>query len=212
MKRLLSMCMVLLLATATYSQSSADYDWQAHRHNLSVGGGYMSGIYPFRTLIITIGSNIGDNGGQVQYYGSYGLQYHYQALSWLRAGAKLSYEGDGYRFYSSRDDEAKATPIGYTTGHCAALMASCQFTYLNREHVKLYSGIDFGLGVYFLNKQYYDGYTDSDGNTHELQYVFLPAFNLTALGVSFGGEQVYGLAELNLGYEAMLKLGIGCSL
>ena len=208
MKRLVSIALVVLLAFSAHAQST-DYDWQARRHDLSITGGYMSGIYPFRTLIINIASSLGDNGGSIRYYGNYGLQYHYQALWWLQAGVKAQWEGDGYDFYD-RADEAKTTIIGQTSGHCASLMASCRFTYLNRRHVKLYSGLDFGLGMYFLDKTYREGYVDSDGNSHTLQAAFLPAFNLTVFGTSFGGERVYGLAELNLGYDALLTLGIGC--
>ena len=210
MKRLVSITLLVLLVFSAYAQST-DYDWQAHRHDLSITGGYMSGIYPLRTVFINIASNLGDNGGTIRYYGNYGLQYHYQALWWLRAGAKVQWEGDGYDFYA-RADEAKTTVIGQTSGHCVSLMASCQFTYLNRRHVKLYSGLDFGFGMYFLDKTYRKGYTDSDGNTHMLQSSFLPAFNLTAFGVAFGGERVYGLAALTLGSDALLVLGIGCRL
>ena len=206
MKRLVSIGL-LLLTLSVHAQT--DYDWRAHRHDLSIVGGYMSGIYPLRSILITAWQNIGDNGGDVRYCGDYTLSYHYQALWWLRAGAKVQWEGDYWSFYS-REDQAKSIAMGKTMNHCFSFMASCQFTYLNREHVRLYSGLDAGLGIFLSDKRYINGNTNSDGKQREVQTSFLPAFNLTAFGVAFGGERVYGLAELNLGYDAFLTLGIGC--
>ncbi len=206
MKRLVSIGL-LLLTLSVHAQT--DYDWRAHRHDLSIAGGYMSGIYPLRSILITAWQNIGDNGGDVRYCGDYTLSYHYQALWWLRAGAKVQWEGDYWSFYS-REDQAKSIAMGKTMNHCFSFMTSCQFTYLNREHVRLYSGLDAGLGIFLSDKRYINGNTNSDGKQREVQTSFLPAFNLTAFGVAFGGERVYGLAELNLGYDALLTLGIGC--
>lgn len=207
MKRLMSIGVGLLMVLAVFAEP-AEYDWRAHRHDLTFGGGYWSGVYPFRSFLVTAWQNLGDNGGDVHYYGDYALSYHYQALWWLRAGVKAQWEGDNWSFYD-KEDKAKITPIGKTTNHCFSVMASCQFTYLHREHVKLYSGADVGLGVFLSDKRYTDGNTNSEGKQRTTDTHFLPAFNLTAFGVSFGGR-VYGLAEINLGYEALLKLGIGC--
>ena len=150
MKRLVSIGL-LLLTLSVHAQT--DYDWRAHRHDLSIAGGYMSGIYPLRSILITAWQNIGDNGGDVRYCGDYTLSYHYQALWWLRAGAKVQWEGDYWSFYS-REDQAKSIAMGKTMNHCFSFMASCQFTYLNREHVRLYSGLDAGLGIFLSDKRY----------------------------------------------------------
>ena len=78
-------------------------------------------------------------------------------------------------------------------------MPSVRFTYLNRPWVRLYSSVDVGVGFFLSSTGGSDG---ESGNKA------LFAFNITPIGVSVG-KKFYGLFELNAGYDAIVKVGIG---
>ena len=86
-----------------------------------------------------------------------------------------------------------------------SLMPSVRFTYLNRPWVRLYSGVDVGCAYLFSGTTYYDSKTGSEKGENNN---FLFAFNITAFGVNVG-KKFYGLFELNAGYDAIVKVGIG---
>lgn len=212
MKRIFSVCLIALMATTSiYSQevNNNEYDWSEYRHSLSISAGAPSGYWLMRTILVGVWVAAADHAGESNYYGAYSMQYHYQALKWLRAGFKVSWEGDGHNIYAEKEQENLK---GYAFGHSAALMASCQFTYLNRRHVQLYSGLDFGVEAMLSTNRYINGYKNSDGETYHVNSAWLPAINVTPIGVAFGNERVYGLAEVNIGSDALFKAGIGVHL
>ena len=208
MKRIL--CLVVLATTLSLStRAQEEYHWNDFRHSLSITAGCPSGYWAFRGLLVDIWVSAFDHAANSKYYGAYSLNYHYQCLWWLRAGFKAAWEGDSHDIYAEKE---KTNMKGHSFGHTVTLMPSCQFTYLNRRYVQLYSGIDVGVGVMMRENHYINGYTDGNGKTDNLSYSFLPAINITPIGVCFGNERVYGLAEINVGADAIFKGGIGVHL
>ncbi|MBR6116690.1 MAG: hypothetical protein IKP93_04355, partial [Paludibacteraceae bacterium] len=136
------------------------------------------------------------------FFGNYGLQYYCQMNRWCRIGAKANWEMDGYVVNNS--SKADAVRIGYTTNNTVSLVFSTQFTYLNRPKVQLYSGADVGAGLHIMHTRYDDKSKPAEDNI-----VPLFAFNLTPIGVAFGSWPVYGYVETNLGYDALIKAGVG---
>lgn len=115
--------------------------------------------------------------------------------------------------------------LGQSYQQAITAMFSMQFTYLNKRLVKLYSGIDLGAGVaIWERKNVWNGDIPETAQAvnddlkkindikNELadakKAYFIPAFNLTPIGVKVG-TRVYGMAELNIGFESLIKLGIG---
>lgn len=215
MKKIIAICMVALLATTSlYSQevNSDAWAWDTNRHTVSISAGPVSGWYLMEKVLFGWIVDAASHAQNGQLFGAYGLQYHYQCLPWLRSGFKVSWEGEGYDICNkSKDSDGNAvyTRKGYAVSQNAALMGSVQFTYLNRAHVQLYSGLDFGVGAYIRDERYDEGYSNSEGKTHPVTASWLPAFNITPIGVAAGGERVFALAEVNLGYESLVKVGIG---
>lgn len=116
--------------------------------------------------------------------GCYGLSYHYQLKRWLCVGAKLNYEGI---------ETATGTEDGKVTKHHQInMMPSLQFTYLNKRVIKLYAGVDLGMGVYW--------------RAQDARARF--AYNLTVFGLQVGAR-CYGLLEAGLGNESYAKVGFG---
>ena len=209
MKKIFVLMMAAVLGSASLmAQEVQTAHWEDQRNSLSISAGYVSGFFFSKLLVAWIGP-AASHARKTDYYGSYGLQYHYQVNSWCRVGAKFNWEGEDYDMWTGKKDDASAVKKGVTFGHALSLVASAQFTYLNREHVQLYSGLDAGVGTYISDVKYLPGHTDSDGNTHPVNATWLPAFNLTPIGVAFGSWRVFGYVETNIGYEAFAKVGLG---
>lgn len=195
----------MLIACSLFAQKNVYPEWNDERHNLYLSVGTPSAESALINLIIAIPEALAEHPDNTILYGHYCLQYHYQVLKWLRVGGKADWEPTSFTSYQESD---KINPKAQVNKNTAALTASCQFTYLNRPHVKLYSGIDAGVMAYVLNHDWAEGYTPSESE-EKISCVWLPAFNATVLGVNAGGKHIYGLAELNFGSDAIFRAGIG---
>jgi len=167
------------------------------RNELSVSIGSVSlfgGIFDiFKIVAEGVGNGLANNQTNTRFIGTYDLEYYYQVNSWFRPGAKFIYEGLTTTIYDSTD----ALVNHYNTS-TISVMASAQFSYLNRKHVKLYSGIDFGIAVIF---------DDNKQSSHLSTSLF--AFNITPIGVRIGNDNIFGLIETNIGLDAIIKVGFG---
>lgn len=171
------------------------------RHTLQVSAGYISLFYYGKMAFMWIPA-VAQHGTNWHFFGNYGLQYYCQMNRWCRIGAKANWEMDGYVVNNS--SKADAVRIGYTTNNTVSLVFSTQFTYLNRPKVQLYSGADVGAGLHIMHTRY-----DDKSKPKEDNFAPLFAFNLTPIGVAFGSWPVYGYVETNLGYDALIKAGVG---
>ena len=88
--------------------------------------------------------------------------------------------------------------MGNYRTHDVSVVARVDFTYINREHVRLYSGLSVGVGMHI--SQYASGAVEG---------LYLPAANMTPIGLNFGNERVFGLVETNIGSSSVLRIGIG---
>ena len=167
------------------------------RNEISASIGTVSafgGIFDlFKVVIEGVGNGLGGNKTDTKFIGTYGLDYYYQVNKWFRPGAKVVYEGLTTTIYDSTD----ALVNHYNTS-TLSVMASAQFSYLNRKYVKLYSGIDLGVTTVFDdNKQ-----SSSSPST-------MVAFNLTVIGVRVGNDKIFGMVEANVGMDALIMAGVG---
>ena len=168
-------------------QLPAGYDWRAHRQSVSFSVGLPSiystalGSHSWAFYIPAPGSASGTSGREM-FCGAWGVDYGYNILRWLRLGACANYE----------------CWTGNSRTHDISLSARVDFTYINREHIRLYSGLSAGVGMHIER--------ESDG---AFRGVYLPAVNLTPIGLNFGGERVFGLVETNIGSASVLRVGIG---
>lgn len=188
------------VSTAVPSDS---YDWRMRRHSLSLSAGtpsLLSGTTGFFTGLI----GAFEEGTKTHIYGTYGIHYGYNVLKWLRVGGSVMYSGwrteteySSGNIHTDRNDELQ-------------LMGQVDFTYLNRRKVKLYSGIGVGANMTFYN-MYANGQPIEEDDAHRM-FTPIAAWNVTALGVEFGGERVFGLTEINFGFADVLRVGIGVRL
>lgn len=116
---------------------------------------------------------------------TFSFAYHYRAAKWLWVGATNSITGFKTTFRDRLTDEiidSKSEVLG-------TIMADLRFSYLNRKHVTLYSGL--GLGVAFGSRGVF------------------PIGQLTAFGVKAGGEHWFGNLELGIGSKGFISTGFG---
>lgn len=173
-----------------------------------------------------------------QFFGHYSLEYHHQTIPWLEVGAKLTYEYNGFDLmYHGNNDPIVETVLltgsNYTQenkllGHSDARLftaaVSLHFTYVNTRIVKVYSGLDLGIGFAdWQRNKMWDGNipaaAKADPNVQQIDdiltginnlknFYVIPAFDIVPVGVKVGGR-CYGLAEINIGTDALIKLGFG---
>lgn len=162
---------------------------------VSIFGGFIVGTVDFFNAL---GSSMSHQAYDSRYYGVYNLHYYRQVKPWCQVGAKFTVEGSRITRYT---DSLQTAIHSISDDLVFTFMPSVRFTYLNRPWVRLYSGVDVGLGYLFSNIQSFSK-DDNNGNK------FLPAMNITAFGVNVG-KGFYGLFELNAGFDSIVKVGIG---
>jgi len=121
------------------------------------------------------------------------LGYRFRLLKWLWLGGDISYCG----FRGTSRDLYTGDVVTTYREKMLCIMPAIRFSYLNREHVMLYSG--FAQGLKFDRTKVYDASTFD---------VRLP-FQVTLIGVSAGSQSWFGFAELGVGNEGIIKAGFG---
>lgn len=130
--------------------------------------------------------------GPVYTSGAWSLSYDYRFKKWFDLGLTLGYYGEYSRSYSNKD----FSPVGRNRVHFITVMPVARFTWLNRRWVRMYSAV--GLGATFRTGVDFDG--ESDAETI--------AFQFTPIGISVG-RSLFGFAEVGVGAQGVLMMGIG---
>ena len=182
---------------ADSSDNSSSFNIDAPRNEISASIGAVSafgGLFDFFKLIIEgVGNGLAGNRTDTKFIGTYGLDYYYQVNKWFRPGIKVVYEGLTTSIYDSTD-----VLINHYNTSTLSVMPSVQFSYLNKKYVKLYSGIDMGVGTIF---------DDNKKGSNSSSAFF--AFNITPIGIRVGNDNIFGLVETNIGMDATIKVGFG---
>lgn len=193
---------VLFLMLISFSGFAQEYSYvlpKEKKSELSVGYGpinSMTFLEGFVNIFVAIGESIGKTHREnVSFPGVFIPEYHYQVNNSLNIGVKGIFRTTGYDRY--KDDSHNF--VGHYATYAYSILPSLQYTYINKECVKLYSGLDAGICLY-------ETYNSSSDNPRLMQ-VF-PSFNLTVIGVKYG-KDIYALAEANLGSDALVKVGLG---
>lgn len=197
MKKFLTVAILALLSVSTFAQTTE----KTKKHDIALSYGTISGMEMVVGVWIDILDAIGDHTDNFEYQGCFSAQYHYQLESWLRVGGKFIWERNRHDIFT---DSKKDVKCGYGDHNWTSLLASAQFTYLNKKYVKLYSGIDLGVSALILG----DYFDDQNYHKDDTDYSFLPGFNITPFGLTVGNS-LYGTFETNIGFDAFFKVGLG---
>jgi len=201
MRRLFVLLSYLLILTAGFSQEDQDWRQQFKRNEFTVGVGDPILLNFHRNLTGTIPNYYPEVWLQNRpYCGSVytscpiTVGYRYRLLKWLWLGCDVSYCG----FYGSFRDPYTDQKVGNYRDHFIAIMPAIRFSYLNKEHVTLYSGLATGIGL-----EYCKSYPDYKAHNNYF------AFQCTFFGVSAGSQSWFGFAELGCGFKGYVNAGLG---
>lgn len=136
----------------------------------------------------------------------FSLDYHYRASKWFWLGLTT-----GYNFYKEKGNVGNIgmpeNPTWQYKEHHFLIMPSLRFSYLNRPHLTLYSGLAVGLYIKH-GREYRDDDLLIEPITIDHNRVF-SAFQLTAFGVKAGAKHWFGSLELGAGIKGFVNLGVG---
>ena len=145
----------------------------------------------------------------------FSFDYHYRAAKWFWLGLST-----GYGFYKESHylNGIVSPDLDHWVckQHNFLIMPSLRFSYLNRRHITLYSGLDLGLlivkrtparMIHFVEEGFSPDEDPSDWSDKRTD-VF-SAFQLTAFGLKAGAKHWFGSLELGAGIKGFVNLGVG---
>ena len=155
----------------------------------------------------------------------YSLSTHFRANKWFWVGVMVSYahiddiESRKPLLYDTQGmnpPETNTGPICIRRYNAFTLMPELRFSYLNREHVTLYSGISIGITKFYgkftiLNIEeegpIHPYITTSDaGNSAPTLFA---SAHVTLIGMKLGWKHWFASAELGAGFKGIGAVGIG---
>ena len=134
----------------------------------------------------------------------FSLDYHYRATKWFWLGLT-----SGYNYYHEKGNAqfSPENPTWQYKEHHFLIMPSLRFSYFNRPHLTLYSGLAVGLYIKH-GREYLDDDCLIEPITTDHNRVF-SAFQLTAFGLKAGGNHWFGSFEAGFGIKGIVNLGVG---
>ena len=165
-----------------------------HELHLSVSGPAGGGIYDDSGSLFDWGSDlysIYEPGERVDSGPVYSLGYTYALRSWLRVGAEASI---GMLWVDKGQARAWGDQVEATWQRLYTVMPLVHLVALNAPHFKIYGKIAAGGQL-------------SIGDYEGLK--IRPAVEVVPLGLQWGGERIFGLAEFGIGNVYVGRLGIG---
>ena len=189
MKKVVLLCLTLLLAGAAWAQGSHEVhlSLSGPAGGMKYDGGYGS-LYDWGTDLYSMY----EPGERIDPGPSFSLGYTYAVRSWLQVGAEASVGilwADKSRARAWGDGVVDAT-----TQRLYTVMPLVHFVALNKRHVKIYGKVAVGAQL-------------SMGDYEPT--ILRPAFQFVPFGLQWGGEKVFALAELGFGNVYSGRVGIG---
>ena len=143
------------------------------------------------------------------------FDYHFRASKWFWLGLTTA-----YCYYKGAVDYVEGfvaavdlpnVPVysWQEKEHQFVIMPEVRFSYLNRPHVTLYSGL--AMGVLINRGNCYRGGTVPENLYHpdENHTSAFAAFQLTAFGLKAGAKHWFGSFEAGFGIKGIVNLGVG---
>ncbi|MCQ2144597.1 MAG: hypothetical protein MJY72_02525 [Bacteroidales bacterium] len=215
MKKLFAAISILIICSASsFAQSSGGMQDDFNRVEIEAG---LAGITYLNTFILFGISDIAHSGSSaVEKYGADGHERapefivpaalcvgaRYNILKWLSVGGEVQLQHlQSKNYHTQTDSQSGESVKSYAGLHSMttfALMPELRFTFHRWEKVNLYADLEAGVDVVNMECE----------KDQKPQCRF--AFNVTPIGIQFGADRLFGLAELGLGSEWIgIKAGIG---
>lgn len=157
----------------------------------------------------------------------FALSTHFRVNKWFWFGVTVGYAHiddieskkpllDNSHYQGAGPPEPYTGPICIRRYNVFTLMPELRFSYLNREHLTLYSGISIGItkfyGKFTILNIAEEGpihpYFTTDENSNNAPTLFASA-HITLIGVKLGWKHWFASAELGAGFKGIGSVGIG---
>lgn len=188
------------------AQPHWSFDKSLYRHEFRLGVSdplgftYLRELFAFPTILGELIEGISPT--KQIFTPVFSLDYHYRASKWFWLGLTT-----GYNLYEEKGyGEPEHLTWKYKEHHFL-IMPSLRFSYLNRPHLTLYSGLAVGLYIKH-GREYRDDDCLIQPITIDHNRVF-SAFQLTAFGLKAGAKHWFGSFEAGFGIKGIVNLGVG---
>ncbi len=157
----------------------------------------------------------------------FALSTHFRVNKWFWVGVMVGYAHIDdiesrrplmdYSVYNGAEPpETNMGPICIRRYNAFLLMPELRFSYLNREHVTLYSGLSIGITKFYGRSTIINieeegpihPYFTSDENRSSSPTLFASA-HITLFGAKFGWNHWFASVELGAGFKGFGTIGIG---
>ena len=188
MKRVFLTILLSALALGAWAQGP-------HEIHLSISGPAGGQAYDEDASLFDWGSDlysIYEAGERIDTGPVYSLGYTYAIRSWLRVGAEASL---GIIWVDKAEPRAWGNGVvNATSQRLYSVMPIVHFVALDKRHIKIYGKLATGSQL---------SVGDYEGTR------FRPAIAVVPIGLQWGGERVFALAELGFGNVYNARIGVG---
>lgn len=164
-------------------------------NEISVSYGYVTEASAVNAIGGIFGG-IAAGGADISSYGSVGFEYIHYVHPHVGVGGLVTFEECHLRFYNKNDDGTETTSDSRYNSN-VSILPVVKFPWFYKPHCSMYSKVALGMWLY----------TSRDSDTDKLQCQPSFAFQVSGVGVDFGGEMFRGFAELGLGCQGLIVLG-----
>ncbi|MBO7646932.1 MAG: hypothetical protein J6S56_02390 [Bacteroidales bacterium] len=140
-----------------------------------------------------------------RYVPVFSFNYHYRVAKWFWVGGLTTFTG----IHNTWRDRLTDKITGHGSEFYFSIMPDIRFSYLNRKHVTLYSGLGFGMEIeHIKDPQVSRFFTDRSNQEYNVTSIFY-SYQLTAFGIKAGGNHWFGNMELGIGSKGFVSAGFG---
>lgn len=164
------------------------------KNEFGVFYGYASASDLLSTITSAISAAAGD---QSSFWGPIGVEYYYHTSPVVALGAVAA--------YTSCKAEDKETRKDDITESFITVMPSVKFNWLRKKHFGMYSA--FSAGLMLISVSCNDNAKASDPKAKDETLTSF-IFQVTGIGMEFGGYQFRGFVEAGLGEKGLLCAGL----
>ena len=190
-KTLLLVAVAMMTATGAQAQG---YDYET-KHEVAVSYGIDSNSQIIDAFEEIGGAMFGAKLENEKFFGPISVEYFYHLQPWFGVG------GIAVFGVNTQDAMSGSDKVGESKNSYYTLMPAMKFDYLRKKHFGMYSKIAVGAT---LRTEKMDGKTSGDDSDSEIHV----NWQVSLLGMDFGGQQLRGFVELGTGEQGILLGGI----
>lgn len=193
MKRIFLMAVAAMMATMSVQAQSDE-----PKQEVAISYGTLSNSDILDAFENLGGALVGVTTDNSSFFGPISVEYFYHVKPWLGVGGIAAYGQMKEDYYLTGKSNGKD---GELKNNYITLMPAVKFDWLRKSHFGMYSKLAVGAT---LRTEKMDGKTSGDDSDSEIHV----NWQVSLLGMDFGGQQLRGFVELGTGEQGILLGGI----